>query len=172
MKKILQRLFRATVFDRRPFTDAFFDDDGPADSAIIVAGVGLVTYVLATILNAGSFSAAAIIQGVLMGVITWLVLAMATWFVASRLFGARCSPQAMMALHGLAALPLVLGAIDNEIIQAVGLVWYLLLLVMGTREAGSMSTRNASVSVLIGFAVAALVRMIFGAPFLFLSQIF
>ena len=172
MRKIVNRLFRTTFFDRKALTEASFDDDAPADAAIIVAGVGLLTYLLAAVIGPGGFDAASLIQLVLAGVMAWLVLALATWFVATRLFGARSSPQTIMGLQGLASLPLILGAFDNEAVQAVGLVWYLVLLVIATREAGNLSTRNAGVSVLIGFAVAALVRMIFGAPFLFLGQIF
>lgn len=172
MTKILSRLVRTTLFDRKALAEASFDDEAPADSAIIVAGVGLVAYVLAVVLGPGWFDAGSLIQAVLAGVMAWLVLALATWFVATRLFGSRSSPQTIMGLQGLASLPLVLGAFDNEAVQAVGLAWYLILLVVATREAGNLSIRNAGVSVLIGFALAALVRMIFGAPFLFLGQIF
>lgn len=172
MRKLTTRAVRAAIFDAKAFKEAYFDDEATADSAIIVALVGVATYVLGLAFGPFSFSIGSLIQLVLAGVVSWLILAMASWFAASRLFGARCSPQMVMALQGLASLPLVLGAFPGELVQAVGLAWYLALLVIATKEATSLETRNAAVSVLIGFAVAALVRMLFQAPFLFLSQLF
>lgn len=172
MLKLTTRAIRAALFDGKAFKEAYFDDEATADSAIIVALVGAATYLLAFVFGPFGFSLASLVQIVLAGVIAWLILALASWFAATRLFGARCSPQMVMALQGLASLPLLLGAFPGEIIQGLGLVWYLVLLVVATREATSLSTRNAAVSVLIGFAVAAIVRMLFGVPFLFLSQLF
>jgi hypothetical protein len=39
------RAGRAAIFDRKVYTEAFFDDDAMADGAIVVAGVGALTYV-------------------------------------------------------------------------------------------------------------------------------
>lgn len=170
--KLVYRPVRAAILDRRAFRDAFFDNDATADAALIVAGVGALSYLGLVAFHSAPFSVSGLFQEVIVGVVSWLILAMATWFAASRLFGARVSPQMVMALHGLAALPLLLGLVPGLLIPAVGLVWYLVLLVVATREATSTSTRDSLVSVLIGFAVAALVRLLFQAPFMVLGQLF
>jgi hypothetical protein len=77
----------------------------------------------------------------------------------------------MIALQGLAVLPLVL-ELFGTIGGAVGLIWYLVILGVGTREAAGISTRNAAVSVLIGFAVAALFRALLNVPFAVFGSLF
>ena len=77
----------------------------------------------------------------------------------------------MMALQGLAALPLLL-EILGPWAGAIALVWYLVALVVATQEATELKTRDAAVSVLIGFAVAALFRVLIGVPFAVLGGLF
>lgn len=174
MGKILSRALRAARFDRSVFTETFFDDDAAADGAILVGAVGVLGYLGSLIFHGGlaAFSLSVMIQGVLASVVSWLVLAMTTWFVASRMFGLRSRPQAMMGLHGLAVLPLLLEVPAIALLSALALVWYLVLLVAATQESGSLSVRDAGVSVLIGFALAALVRLLFGMPFALFGALF
>jgi hypothetical protein len=54
---------------------------------------------------------------------------------------------------------------------AIGLIWYLVVLVVGTKEAANIDTRNAAVSVLIGFAIAAIFRTLIGVPFAVFSAL-
>jgi hypothetical protein len=110
-------------------------------------------------------------QAVIAGVVSWLILGFASWFAATRLFQSSARPQTMIALQGLAVLPLLLelfGAIGG----AIGLIWYLVVLVVATREAAAIDTRNAAVSVLIGFAIAAIFRTLLGIPFAVFSALF
>ena len=67
----------------------------------------------------------------------------------------------MMALQGLAALPLLL-EIFGRWAGAIALIWYLVALVVATQEATDLKTRDAAVSVLIGFAARKSART--GAP--------
>ena len=41
---MFSRAARAAAFDRKAFTEAFFDDEAAADGAIVVASVGAITY--------------------------------------------------------------------------------------------------------------------------------
>lgn len=167
------RVVRATLFDRKAFTETFFNDDSAADGAIIVATVAAVSYVGFLVWGGflGAFGLGTLLQNVLAGVIAWLILAMATWFVATRMFGARGRPQTMMGMHALASLPLILEVPATRVMAGIGLLWYLALLVVGTREAADLTPRNAGVAVLIGFALAALVRALFGVPFTVFSAL-
>jgi hypothetical protein len=167
------RAGRAAILDRKAFTEAFFDGDAAADGAIIVALVGAVTY-LGTLLRLGAFdffSIARLFQSVIAAVISWLILAFATWFVATRLFRSTSRPQSMIAMHGLAPLPLIL-EIFGSLVGGLGLIWYLVILVLATQEAAELKTKDAAVSVLIGFAAAALLRALIGVPFAVFGSLF
>jgi len=167
------RAGRAAILDRKAFTEAFFDGDAAADGAIIVALVGAATY-LGTLLRLGAFdffSIARLFQSVIAAVISWLILAFATWFVATRLFRSTSRPQSMIAMHGLAPLPLIL-EIFGSLVGGLGLIWYLVILVLATQEAAELKIKDAAVSVLIGFAAAALLRALIGVPFAVLGSLF
>jgi len=161
------------MLDRKAFTEAFFDGDAAADGAIIVASVGGLTYLglLLRLGSFGSFSVGTLFQVLIAAVVSWLILAFATWFTATRLFGASGRPQTMMALQGLAALPLLLEMFGRWA-GGVALIWYLVVLVVATREASELKTRDAAVSVLIGFAIAAVFRALIGVPFALLGGLF
>lgn len=176
---MFSRAGRAALLDRKPFTEAYFDGDSAADAAIVVATVAAVTYLgsLLVLGVLGLFSVAVLLQVVIAGVVSWLILGFATWFAATRLFQASGRPQTMIALQGLAALPLVLEALAGvdgigKLAVTAGLVWYLAILVVATREAADLTTRNAAVSVLIGFAIAAVFRVLLGVPFALFSALF
>jgi hypothetical protein len=170
---MITRVGRAAIFDRRAFTEAFFDDDAMADSAIIVALVGGVIY-LGVLLRFGAFdrfNLALLLQALVISVASWLILGFATWFAASRLFGASNRPQTLIAMQGLASLPLLLEILGSPI-SWVGLLWYLAILVIATKEATDLDFKFASVSVLIAFAVTAVIRLLLGAPYALLSGVF
>ena len=172
---MFSRAARAAAFDRKAFTEAFFDDEAAADGAIVVATVGAVTYLGWWARGLVGLSVQGLLQSLVAAVISWLILAFATWFAASRLFDGGGRPQTMMAMQGLAALPLALEIFEgfaSGLIAAVGLVWYLAVVVVATREASDVSTRNAAVSVLIGFAVAAIFRALIGVPFAVFGALF
>jgi hypothetical protein len=170
---MFSRAGRAALLDRKPFTEAFFDGDSAADAAILVATVSSVTYVGSLLVNGaiGLFSFPTLLQVVIAGVVSWLVLGFATWFAATKLFQSTGKPQTMIALQGLAVLPLVL-ELFGQIGGVVGLIWYLVILVVGTREAAGIETRNAAVSVLIGLAVAVIFRALLGVPFAVFGALF
>jgi len=162
---MFSRAGRALTLNRTPFTEAFFDNDSAADAAIMVSFVAAATYfgwLLTGVL--GSFDLLFLFSVIVSGVVSWLILGFATWFVATRLFNGSGRPQTMIALQGLAVLPLLL-EIFGQLAGSVGLIWYLVILVVATREATDLDTKNAAVSVLIGFAIAALFRALIGVPF-------
>jgi hypothetical protein len=154
------------MFDRKTFTEAFFDDDAMADGAIVVALVGGLTY-LGLLLwhgDLGSFDLTVLFQFLIAAVASWLILGFATWFAATRLFKSGGRPQTLIAMHGLAPLPLLLEILGSPIAW-IGLVWYLAILVMATKEGTDLDYKFAAVSVLIGFVAAALIRAVLRVPF-------
>lgn len=169
---MLTRAGRAAIFDRRAFTEAFFDDDAMADGALIVALVGAVTYLGALVWFGvlGAFDIVVLIRALVYSVASWLILGFATWFAATRLFGSTNRYQTLIAMQGLAALPLVLELFGSPV-SWLGVVWYLAVLVLATKEATELDYKFAGVSVLIGFAVAAVVRLLLGASFGLFSSV-
>lgn len=164
--KMFTRAGRAAIFDRKVYTEAFFDNDAMADGAIVVAGVGALTYLgfLVRIGDFGRFDLSGLLQMLLASVVSWLILGFATWFAANRLFQGSGRPQTLLAMHGLAPLPLLLEILGSPIAW-LGIVWYLAILVVATKESTDLEYKLAGVSVLIGFAAAFLVRALLRVPF-------
>ena len=174
MTKIFTRAFRATLFQREAFRQAYFDGDSPADAAILVSLVGTLTYLGLLAINGifGAFDIRGLLEFVIGAVISWLILAFATWGVARWLFESMSRPQTMIGVQGMAVLPLLADMSNNQLIGAAGLIWYLALLVIATQEVTDLDLRKAGVSVLIGFAVAALFRALLAVPFAAFSSLF
>ena len=169
---MMSRGIRAAILDRRAFTEAFFDDDAMADGAVLVSLVASVIYLgLLLQVGLGAFSFFGLIRVVIGEVASWLILGFATWFAATRLFGSTNRPQTLLAMHGLAVLPLIL-SIFGGLFAVAALIWYLVVLVVATREGAELDMRNAAVSVLIGFAAAVVIRALIGAPFIALGALF
>jgi hypothetical protein len=168
---MMTRAGRAAFLDGKVFTEVFFDDDAMADAAIVVSLVGVVTYLGWLIRGITGFSLIGMLQLVLTSVAMWLILGFATWFAATRLFGATNRPQTLIAMQGLAVLPLLLD-IFGGLLATAGLIWYLVILVVATKEGTDLATRDAAVSVLIGFAAAAVIRALLGVPFAAFSALF
>jgi hypothetical protein len=170
---MFRRAGRASLLDRKAFTEAFFDGDAAADAAILVALVATLTYVGSLAFHGvlSAFSLTGLLETAISGVASWLILAFATWFVATRLFHSSSRPQTMIAVQGLAVLPLLL-EIFGAVPGGIGLVWYLVILVVATQEAAELKTRDAVVSVLIGFALVVIFRALLGVPFAAFNALF
>ncbi len=171
---MLTRAARAAILDRKVFTEVFFDDDAMADAAIVVSLVGALSYLGDTLLGVGrlgSFSIIGLLQLVIVAVASWLILGFATWFAASRLFGATNRPQTLIAMHGLAVLPLLL-EIFGGLLATAGLIWYLVVLVVATKEGTDVAMRDAAISVLIGLAAAVVIRALLRVPFAAFAAMF
>lgn len=175
---MLRRAVRAALFDRRALGEVLFDASATADAALLVAGVSLVVAIISTLGSFSIFNLTAWLSAIIGGLAGWLFLAVATWFVGTRLFQGSGDMQTVMRLQGYCALPLLLGGIGGLIggagaaLAVIGLLWYLAAAVVATSEALSFSVRNATVSVLAGAAVVALVGAIFRFPFLLLGGLF
>jgi hypothetical protein len=167
MSKIFTRAIGATILRGESYRAAYFDGDAPADGAILVSLVAAVSYVGGLIYLGlfGAFDFRALLQVVIAAVASWLILAFATWGTSTWLFNASARPQIMIGVHGITVLPLLLDIFQNQVLGAVGLVWYLGLLTVATREVTSLDWKKSGVSVLIGLAAAVLIRAILNVPF-------
>lgn len=178
MKKIFGRAWRGALLDRRAYAEAFWDNEATADGVIVVASVQAVIYLVAVIVT-GAFSGGMILDllgSVVSGVASWLILALAVWVSATKIFKAEGAIQTMMAMHGLAYLPTITAVIgivspSLSVVSAVGVVWYLAAVTVATREAASATTRIAVLSVIVGYALTALISAVFRFPFTTVSAL-
>ena len=171
--RALRRAFRATLLDRRAHSELFFDSDATADAVLLVAAISAVVYAVTMLRIFGlrALSLTALLETVIYGLIGWLILAAATWFVATRLFAGSGQMQTMIRLHGHCELPLLLSVL-GPVIGGIGLAWSLVAKVVATSEAASLDTAKSVASVLVGFALVVVIRLIFRVPFLALGARF
>lgn len=174
--RAIRRAIRSALFDRKVNTELFFDSDATADAVLLVAGIYVAIYLAwQGQIGFGGISIEALLQIAISGVVGWLILAVATWFAATRLFQGDGQMQTMMRLHGHAELPILLAALNpyvGGVIGGIGLAWSLAAKVVATRETSSLDLQKSVASVVIGFAIVFVVRLVFQLPFIALSSIF
>lgn len=163
---------RASILDRRAHTELFFDSDATADAVLLVAAINAVVY-FGLVLRIGfsALSLTGLLETVIFGLIGWLILAAATWLLATKLFEGSGQLQTMMRLHGHCELPLLLGVI-GPIGSIVGLIWSAAAKVVATSEGASVDLLKSVAAVLLGYALVILVRLIFRLPFMALGALF
>lgn len=177
MKDIFRRALRAATFDRKTFVEALWEHSATADAALLV----VVVSAFVAVVNAIRFGygITSMVSGVLSFAIyslaAWLFLAIATWFVGSRLFTPAGdsrrrfeAAQMMLRMHGLAFLPVALSVFGGFVALA-GQLWYLAAAALGTSVALDSKAWEGGIAVLLGAAVMALIRVLLGAPFAILG---
>ncbi len=174
MQKIFSRAFRGAMLDRKAFAEVFWDDDATADGVIVVAVVAAASFVIVAMTRASVSlgSIPALLQTTVSAVASWLILAAATWFAATKMFKTGGGIQTTMATHGLAYLPTITFVIPIAIVPVIGLVWYIAVLTRATQEAVSTTTKTAFLAVLVGFAFMLMIQAIFRLPFTAASALF
>ena len=111
-----------------------------------------------------------IIGGAIGAIISWIIVGVATWFVGTRLMGADDiggGPGRTLRATGFAKAPqflLVLGFIPivGVIVAVVAWVWGLITGVLAVREALSISTGKAIVTIVVAAVLLGIVGLIFG----------
>lgn len=158
MKKIFSRALRGSMFDKKAFEHAYWDDDATADGVILVATVSAVSFVIRAVLSAdlGTRAVLGVLGAAISGVAGWLILAACVWVASTKIFKTGGGLQTMMAAHGLAYLPLILTAIPIPLVGVAAVLWYLAVLVVATRATTDSSQKLAILSVLVGYAVLVL----------------
>jgi hypothetical protein len=164
--KALRRAVRVALFNRNATAELTWDDAATADAVLIVAAVAVFTAVV-RLLRVGAFDMLLLLETAIYAVARWIIVALAVWFAATRLFRSTGSTQLMMRAAGFASLPLVLEVVPYGAI--VGVVWFLAALVVATAEAMDLDLKSAVASVLIGAAVVALLQLLFRIPFILFS---
>lgn len=170
--KSLQRALRVSLFDRKVYTELFFDSNATADAVLLVAGISAITYLYEVVrIGFGALSLQGLLATVIGGLVAWLILAGGTWLAATKLLEGEGQIQTMMRLHGHAELPLVL-VVFGPIGATVGYLWSLAVKVSATREGAGLDLPRSIAALLIGLVLVVLIRLLFGLPFMVFSAIF
>ncbi len=180
MGPIFQRALRAARFDKSVFDEVRWDGNATADAVVLVAVVSLT--VLVGLFVGQGFRVASFVTAALNVVISnvagWLFLAVATWFAASRLFKPQGDywrrfeqTQAIMRVHGIAYLPMILGAAleFSPIAAAAGSLWYFAAAGVGTAQVMELKLREGIIGVILGAAILFIIQSVLRFPFAFFS---
>lgn len=180
MRDLLTRAVKAATFDRRTFDEVMWERNATADAVLLVAFVSALRVLWEGIRYGIGVSrvVGVLVETVISDVAGWLFLAVATWFLGSRLFRPGDDfrrrfehAQTVMRVQGIAYLPMVL-AVFGGIVAAVGQLWYLAAASVGTAVALDVKPLQGGVAVILGMAALFLIRLAFGLPFLLLSGLF
>lgn len=182
MRDLLTRAVRAATFDRRTFDEVMWERNATADAVLLIAAISALRVLWDGIrLGVGASRIVGfLVERVITDVAGWLFLAVATWFIASRMFRPGDDhrrrfehAQTVMRVQGIAYLPMILAvfASVSGLISAAGQIWYLAAAAFGTAVALDLKPLQGAVSVVLGMAVLFIFRSLFSLPFLLFSGI-
>lgn len=172
MKQILSRALRAARFDRRVFESVRSDPAGPADAALLVAVVAGVVAVAIWLRRSFEVPVTDAITGLLRTVVgwiaAWILLAVFTWLVGTKLFQGHGEWRDLIAAQGIGFLPnaLVLVAVlTGQLLDwaaLIGYLWYLLVAAVATGVILRLPRRESYLAVLAGLAGLLIMDLAFG----------
>jgi hypothetical protein len=121
----------------------------------LMAGRGLGNFVLA------------LIGGIILGIIGWVVWSALVYFVGTSLFGGRATLGEVLRTVGFAYTPNVLAIVSfipilGGLIAFVASIWALIALIIGIRQALDFSTGKAVITALVAWIVMVIVIGILG----------
>lgn len=91
----------------------------------------------------------AFISTVLVNVVGWVVWSVIVAFIAQKLFNGTTDRGEMLRVTGYAYGPRILGLIP--FLSFVGMLWSVVAVIVGIRQAGDFSTGKAIVTAVLGF---------------------
>ena len=153
---MLRQVFRAATFKRDAYLRAVLSRAGVADGVIIVAVVYLVLAVALRPID--GFDLIEYARVVLNGAFSWLILSGMIYLVGRHLLEGEGSWQGVLAMAALAH-PVLLAvlvtrmALVSFLALLLGTVWFLAILVAGTRVALSLALEKAVLAVAGGYVL-------------------
>jgi hypothetical protein len=154
---MIRQVIRASTFNRDAYLRAVLSPNAAGDALIIVAAVYLVMAV--AILPFDDFDLAGYLRIVISGGFSWLILSGAIYLVGRYGLEGEGSFQGVLAMTALAhpVLLLVLAAravgLSPFLALLAGTVWFLAILVAGTRVALDLVLERAVLAVAGGYVL-------------------
>jgi hypothetical protein len=170
--RIIQRAIRIIKFDVAVYNEIEADENATQEAWWIVIVTSLLaalgTGIAASTVQAGFVGP--FIASLLSGIVGWLLWALVTWVIGTRLFQGQATYWELARTLGYASAPRVLGflAFISCLGSIAGIVGAVLALIAGffaVREALDLTTEKAILTILIGWAIVFVLSFIFGNIF-------
>ncbi len=188
---MLQRILGVFRLNAATFAEIEQDQTATTQAAIVVLIVGLVAGISAAV-GAVAFNQAApglfeglqdsgismdmvptmspvgaFINGAVGAILSWLIWAVLTYFIGSKLFGATTDMGEMLRVIGFAQAPRLLSVFSfipclGGLLGLVGWVWALAASFIGIREGLDLDTGKTLATIVIAFIGAFLVSFLLG----------
>jgi len=163
---VFNRILRAIRLDPTVYREIAADEAAMGQAAIIVVIVSLLSAIGSSFGTENGLVSLLVnwITGIVVGWIVWAVL---TYFIGSKLFGGRSSTAEMMRVLGFASAPRLLGILG--VIPCVGwiapIIGWILAFVAGfiaVRESMEFETGNAILTVVISWVISFAITLAVG----------
>ena len=184
---MIARILRAIRLDPTVYREVADDQSAMSQAAIIVIVVTLMSAIgggigmLMAKASAGKAALGFFSEWLLSGIlISWILWAILTYFVGTKLFKGKTNIPEMMRVLGFASAPRLLGLFGfipcvGWLISLVGAILSLIAGFIAVREAMEFDTRNAIITVVISwvisFIIALLLKAIFGGGMAIMSGV-
>jgi hypothetical protein len=169
MDTMINRVIRAAMLDVEFFNEAEADTSLTQEAlmvVILVSIAGSIGSFIGGLINR-SFGAAvlALIGALIIGVVNYYVWAYVTYFLGTRLFEGTADPGELLRVLGYASGPQVLSILNfipcvGWLIALAGGIWSLIAGFIGVREALDLDTTKTLITVIIGWVIIWVVRII------------
>lgn len=154
---MLSRMIRALKLDASVFEEVEHDQTAMGQAALVVVLVSLIGS-LGGLMKAGVM---AMIAGLIMALVGWVVWSCVTWFVGTTLFGGKAQLGEMLRALGFAYTPGVFNIIPF-VGWLIAFAWTIATFVIAVRQALDFTTGKAVATVAISFVVNVVVLVILG----------
>ena len=148
---MIQHLIKAAKLDIDFYNRAEIDTSLTAQAAgVVVVSTGLGG-IGSAIAQEDASVVAAVLVGMVVGVIGWVLWSLASWVIGIRVFGGTATFGAMLRVIGFAFTPFAIGVIPWLGFPAA--VWVLIATVVAFREGLDVSTERAVATMAVGWVL-------------------
>jgi len=150
MSTLVQRVVNVAKLDVPTFEEVEHNESLTTEAGIVVAVVSVIGSLGALF----SGSLLAFIGAIIVSLLGWGVWSFITAFIAQRFLGGTTDVGEMLRATGYAWAPQALGIIP--FLGFIGMIWSLVAIVIGVRQAGDFSTGKAVIAAIVGFILYAI----------------
>jgi hypothetical protein len=156
---LVARMQRAAQLDTALYNEVEHDPTATTQAfqVVLIAGVatGLGTFLSLLLRGHGAAGLAGLVGEVVSLVVNWFVWSYVTYFIGTRLFNGRATPQELLRTLGFALTPHVLSVLGfipvlGGVVRFVVFWWVVVAGIVAVREALDVGTGAAIVTVIIG----------------------
>jgi hypothetical protein len=141
---LFQRMLRAARLESALYEEVEHDASATTQAFLVIAIVSLAGSLWALL----HLNVVGVLLAILGTAVGWVIWAVMTWLVGTKLFGGTADVGEMLRVLGFAATPMVLGIIPL-VGALVGFIWMLVCGVVAVRQGLDFSTEKAIATIVI-----------------------